>query len=400
MSAGNGRPKYDDTFIEGFSEPHVLKAPYQSVMVPRSEVIMPEDINNEMLNNNEYTSDCFNVIPTATNIAASIGYGHGPMSNTWIKHSKRGKLKGYMGQEPFFHTEGGWQITWDDAKLPEEYYADNRRAVRYVDLPENFEHWEDPLIAFPSTGKIRLTERDIVPIVPTATYEIGKPDMGVPSRPVVFKGTVSLSNISPTFEQEALPNPTHITKHIQNKNIISVLPPVYSTYIKIDDKKIPIKFKDPNYVVMQASSSESIDIPLPDGRLIKLRDYQWSVVQNVDSETELIFELPVQLRNRPDVSHSLAQLSAAFEKSVDKWDGKISDSRLNTTWSAPVIDQLRNQYIEMGNVPDLHPSKIYYSIDNALEVFPDELLPAKAALRENHRLFVQPEPATTAPWHF
>jgi hypothetical protein len=399
MATTSGRPKYDDTFID-LSTPHILKAPYQSVVIPRSEAVNPDDILNELNETKEYTSDAFNVIPWGTNIAASVNYGHGSNSNAAVKRLRKGMVKGYMGQQPFFHPEGGWQYTWEDAKVPEDYYAENRRAVRYVELPDQIDHWEDPIIAFPSTGKHRFKERDIIPVVPTAVFEVAMPEMGVPSRPMVYKGSVSLSGIDLSYGPMELPNPTRVIKYVQNKNIKHVLPQIYDTFIKIAEKKIPIKFKDPNYVVMQASDSEAIDIPLPDGTSFKLRDYQWMVMQNVDSETELIFEIPVNLKDRPDVSHSLAQISAEYEKDVEKQAGRLGNSYMELSRTAPIVDQITNQYIESAPVPELHSSKAYYTVDNALEAFPDGLMPTRAVLRENPRIVVQPEPAGTYPWMF
>lgn len=397
MASGIGRPKYNDTSVD-YQVPHILKAPYQSVMVPRSEKVIPDDVVNELNETNEYTSDNFNTIPMGHNIAATTNYGHGPMSHTGLKKSRRSnRPKGYMGEEPFFHPEGGWQITFPDAKLPEDYYAVNRRPIRYTELPENLEHWEDPLVMFPSTGKFRLTERDVVPVAPTAVYEIEKPELGQTSRPLAYKGNVSVSGFTSEFEGE-LPNPIRPTKYIQNKSILSILPPVFSTYIKVAGKKIPIRFRDPNYVAVQASDSEAIDVPLPNGSTIKLKDYQWTVVQNVDSEVELIIELPVNLKERPDVSFSLSQISSAFEGYIEKKTGRLTDSRIDTVMSAPVIDQNRNEYLALAPVPELEPSKMYYAVDNAFEIVPGNLLPTQAVLKDNPRIVVQPEVAGTAPW--
>lgn len=398
MSSGLGRPKYDNTFID-VQVPHILKAPYQSVIVPRSEKIIPEDIINEVQESGEYMSDSFNTIPTARNIAASTNYGHGPMANSGIKQFKRGKPKGYMGEEPFFHPEGGWQYTFPDAKLPEDYYAENRRPVRYVEIPETLDHWEDPLVMFPSTGKFMLTERDIVPIVPTAVYEVGKPEVGQSSRPLAHRGMVSVSGFTSEFETE-LPNPIRPTKYIQNRNILSILPPVFTTYIKTAEKKIPIRFKDPHYAAIQASDSEAIDVPLPNGNTIRLKDYQWTVVQNVDSEVELIIELPVNLKDRPDMSFSASQIDSAFDGYIEKKEGRVTDARISTTQTAPTIDQVRNEYITVAPVPELYPSRTYYPVDNALEAFPNNLLPTRSFMKDNPRIVVQPEVVGTAPWLF
>ncbi len=396
MATTSGRPKYNDTYID-MSTAHIFKAPYQSVMAPRAEKVIPADVINELNQDTEYTSEHFNVIPWGTNIASNMNYGHGTNANRSVKTSKNG-TKGYMGQEPFFHPEGGWQFTWD-AKLPEEYYADNRRGVRYVELPENIEHWEDPIIAFPNTNahNYRYRTSNIVPVAPTAVFEIDIPTTVLSARQTVYKGRVSLSGIDAPNEQIELPNPTRIVKYIQNKNIKHVLPQVYETYIKIAERKIPIKFKNPNYVVMQASDSQAIDIPLPNGSSFKMRDYQWTVVQNVDAETELVFEVPVNLKDRPDLSYNLSQITANYEKTVEKQHGKTGESHLNLTYSAPVHPVDQSQYIEQ-NVPELFPSKTYYTVDNALEVFPSSLEPTQAVLRKNPRVVFQPEPIGTFPW--
>jgi len=406
MSGSSGRPKYNDTFID-YREPHILRAPYQSVVIPRSEMVNPDDVANETTDTSEYTSDFFNVIPTGTNIAASIGYGHGPMnSNAGIKrYHKPGDAMGGYRPEPFWVPEGGWAIDWSDAKLPEDYYAENRRGTRYVELPENLEHWEDPLVMFPgsanpSAGIPRLRERDVIPIVPTAVYEVEEVSIGSAARPLVYKGSTSVTGMSVDFEAEALPNPMQVAKYIQNKNLLSILPPVYSTYIKMDNQIIPLKLKDPRYLAIQAQDSAAIDIPLPNGNSVKLRDYRWTVVQNINSETELIFEIPPQLKNRPDISHSVSQITAAFEGYIEKKDGKISDKRINTVNTAPIVDQVYNQFLASGAVPELAPSKTYYTVDNALEVFPGGLAPVRAELREKPKLYAQPEPAATAPWFF
>lgn len=400
MATSSGRPKYNDTYID-MSTAHILKAPYQSVVAPRAEKVNPADILNELNVTTEYTSDHFNVIPWGTNISANVNYGLGTNANSSVKRSKNG-TKGYRGQEPFFHPEGGWQFTWD-AKLPEDYYAENRRAVRYVELPEHNEHWEDPIIAFPSTTSTahnyRFRENNLVPVAPTAIFEIDVPTTVLSARQTVYKGRVSLSGIDAPNEQIELPNPTRTVKYIQNKNIRYVLPQVYETYIKIAEKKIPIKFKNPNYVVMQASDSQAIDVPLPDGSSFKMRDYQWTVVQNIDAETELVFEVPINLKDRPDLSYNLSQITADYEKNVEKQHGRTGNSHTEFAYSAPVTVNPQNQYIE--TVPaELQPSRTYYSIDNALEAFPTTLEPTKAVIRENSRIFVQPEPMGTFPWMY
>lgn len=373
----SGRPKYDDTIVD-YSVPHIFKAPYQSVMAPHSEKVNVADTITELIGESkEYTYDLFNTIPTNTNVGASVNYGHGPLSNGNIKRYRRtGDSRGLMAKEPFLHPEGGWMYTWPDAKVPEEYGPDNRRAVRYVDAPPVIEHWEDPLISFPTTSSTRIiTDRFIVPVVPNVVYS-GKED----------------------FEKL---NPIRISKQIQNSHILSVLPPVYGNFLKIDNQMVPLHFKDPNYVAMQASLGMPLEIPLPDGKVVKLKDYKWTVVQNVDAETQLIVELPPHLKEKRDMSFTLSNFSGQSERNVEKELRALTDKKQYSSHNAPVIDQTFNQYLSLGGTPNIHPSKVYYSVDNALETIPNgDLEPVQAQIKSKPTLYVQPEPAATAPWYF
>lgn len=429
MSAGIGKPKYGPEFIENRDESHILRAPYQSVMIPSSEKVFSEDVLHEQADGGEYLSDFFNAIPIATNIAASVGFGYGPMNNNaGIKrYRKPGKAKGGYRPEPLWNPEGGWQFDWSDMKLPEDYYAENRRGVRYTELPENIEHWEDPLVVHASTGKFRLRERDLIPIVPTAVYETNDlPFIGEPSKPVVFKGATAVSSMTSEFEAEELPNPTQTTKYIQNKNILQILPPVYSTSIQMGETRVPLRLKDPRRLVLQAYDSQPIDVPMPNGTSIKLKDYRWKVVQAVDGTTELIFEIPPQLKDRPDVAYTVSQISSAYEGTVDTQTGRVFQrfgnvqnapvistyeqavdthtgrtvQRVGNVQNAPVVSQVYNQFIESGMPSELAPSKVYYNVDNALEVFPEGLAPVRAEIRSKPQMYVQPEPNFTYPWMF
>jgi hypothetical protein len=431
MSGGIiGRPKYDDTFVD-ISYPHVFKAPYRSVIAPRSDKIDPSDIHNEVFENTEYMSDSFNAIPQGTNIAASIGYGHSAISsNANLKRIGRNKPKGFQGSEPFWNPEGGWMIEYSDKKLPEDYYSENRRAVRYTTLDAIEDHWEDPMVIFPSTGKTRIRERDIVPVAPTAVYEIGIPEFEG-RKPTVYKSTSAVTGMTVDFGPEDLPNPTQISKYIQSQNLFSILTPLYSTYIKMGEKIIPVKFKDPNRVALQAQSSLPIDIPLPDGTNVKIKDYRWVVVQNVNSDSELIFEIPVQLRDRPDISHTISQISAAHEMYLQKEVGQIQHRRVGKSVNTPIVDQQYNQYldtsgrpsvseeehirvstnapitdqhyndyIESGGVHMLSDSKHYQSVTNAIEALPGGFVPVRAEIRQKPQINVQPLPGFTMPWVF
>ena len=371
MSGGIiGKPKYDDTVID-ISYPHILKAPYRSVMAPRSDKIDTSDINNEIYETKEYMSDRFNAIPQGTNIAASIGYGHSiNSSNSALKKMGKNKPKGFQGAEPFWTPEGGFMVEYSDKKLPEDYYAENRRPVRYTTLNPIEERWEDPMIMFSSSkGKMNIRESNNVTVIPTAVYEFGMPEFEG-RKPIVYKSTSSVTGMSVDFDPEDIPNPTQISKYIQSKNLFNILTPMYSTFIKLGEKVIPIKLKDPNYIALQAQSSLPIDIPLPDGTNIKLKDYRWIVVQNVNSESELIFEIPVKLKERPDIAHSISKISSAYENYThQKGSGKIQHNRIQVSNSAPVVDQrYNNQYLDSKGRPAISTEEEHIRFSNSAPV--------------------------------
>lgn len=395
-----GVPKYDDTIID-YQEPHILRAPPRSVMFPRSESANPADISNELAESGDYIAEYINVIPTGFNPAVTVGYGGNAMTNNgWIKrYRKPGKAKGTISYEPQWAPEGGWAYDFEGIiKLPEDYYSELRRPVRYVDLPVVEEHSEDPLIVFPSTGKHRLKSKDIVPIVPTAVYDINQPERKDPAK-IVYRSATPLLNITPDFNPNNPTNPLEITKYIQNKNITSILPPIYSTYLKIDDKVIPIRLKDSKNLVMQAYDSEPLNIPLPDGSTFKLKEYTWKVVQGIDAETELIFEIPTQLKNRPDVNHALSSYDSSYEKYVENANGRIVNKIKSDNVTAPIMTQSYNPYVQYSNVHELTPSKIYYNVDTGLEAIPSHNLQSvQVELRQKPNTYVQPEPNFTVPW--
>lgn len=417
MSFYAGRPKYDSSSID-YQTTHIPKAPYQSVVLPRSEKVNENDVSNRVNETIEYTRDSFNNIPWDMNVGQKMASG--PI-NAW--NSRNIPNQRNHANQPRFHPEGGWQITWD-AKLPEDYYAQNRKGIRYVDLPSQIEHSENPLISHPLIRKFQLAEKELVPIVPSAVYEIGRPEIGL-SRPLVYKGNVSLSGFDTSIEsipvkaltrplvykgnvslsgfdtnvQSEAPNPLQTSTFIHNKHILNVLPPVYGTFIKVFDKKIPIRFKNPNHVVLQASDSEAIDIPLPDGKTVKLKDYQWVVVQNVDSEAELIFEIPTHLKDRPDLSFSLSQITSAYENDVEFHTQKLNENRIQIGKEAPVVDQLLNQYIDQSSVGTLTNSRNYRSFDNTFDSLPSNLAPTKL-MKLQDKMKVETEITATAPWHF
>lgn len=417
MSFYAGRAKYDSSSID-YQTTHIPKAPYQSVVIPRSERVNENDVSNRINQTIEYTRDSFNNIPWDMNAGQAMASG--PI-NVW--NSRNIPNKRTHANQPRFHPEGGWQISWD-AKLPEDYYAQNRKGIRYVDLPSQIEHSTTALINHPLVGKFQLAEKTLVPIVPSAVYEIGRPEVGL-NRPLVYKGNVSLSNFDTNLEsipvqaltrplvykgnvslagydtnvQSESVNPHQVSTFIHNKNILNILPPVYGTYIKVFDKKIPIKFKNPNHVVLQASDSEAIDIPLPDGKSVKLKEYQWILVQNVDSEAELIFEIPTHLKDRPDLTFSLSQISSAYENDVEFHHQKLNENRICVGKEAPVVDQLLNQYIDQSSVGQLTNSRSYYSLDNTFDALPSNLAPTKL-MKFKDKMKVETEVAVTAPWHF
>lgn len=409
MSGPSGLAKYG-TYSFDYQTPHILRKPYESVMAPRSERVSTEDVSHEVQDSGEYMSDNFRAIPTGVNPAASIGFGHGPMQNSGIKRVRKGKLKGYAGQEPLYHPESGTVHHPEDAKVPEEFYADNRRPTRYVELPENIQHTEDPMIMFPRTGSQRFTEKHIVPVsvTPSVVYEVdNKPNIGEWAYSLSKRGHVNLTpNFNPIYETGVLPNPTRAEKYINNNRIItSILPPVFSTFIKIADKKIKLRHKDPHYFALQASESAELNIPFPNGQSFKIRDYQWNVVQGHDANYEFVIEVPVQLQNRPDLAVSIQALENVYGSTrVDKnSDGRITDRRLTMSQTAPALDTTTNQYVAPGEMyNELRPSKVYQSVDNAFDAIPrmngdmDTRL-GSSRIKAN-RIYVQPEPDRNAPW--
>lgn len=385
--------RYDSGIMDVDLSTHILKAPYKSVTFPRSEKVQVADVVHERYDDPNSMAENFNVIPNGVNPMVSISYGRGPYNDANKKVANN--VKGSMGQEPRFTPEGGWQYNIENPRLSDDYYSELRRHVDpgSINLDPIVEHLDDFAISHPEHV---LHAKLLMSVQPDKVYEINAaPEVHLTARPRVYKVQRFNSGVSP---QEGgpvdQPNPLQIEKYIQAKHMINVLTPIFTTFIKVGDATIPIKFRDPIALMKQAELELPIQVPMPDGSVISLKDYHITLVQNINSPTEMIFEVPVQLKDRPDIRTFVTAIESNY-KITNHQDAKEMEGRKATTFGqAPLVNTDYDSMVAFG-VPELFPSHVYNSVMNGVEAKQKVLDPTQVTLRSKPLLHVQPMPTST-----
>lgn len=390
-----GLPKYQSGFVENWEPPHILKKPYESVMFPHSEKVdVSEVIHNP--DNCDWESEDIKQVPWGTNVGASISFGHSINSNGFVK-KLRGGVKGFQGKDPYMEPPGGVALHITDAKLPQDYYSLTRLRHPDVSIPAVQEVQVGEMITRPQP--VLNHQQLMTSITPNVVYDLDlRPALGEWSRPIVYRPVSSVGNFDGVGE--VVPNFLQVDKYIQAANMIELMTPIITTYLKIGQDIVPVKFKDPNYIVNQASAALPIDVPLPNGNTVQLKDYSWIIVQNVNSPTELIFELPPQLKDRPDTTTSVGQISAAYTKINHQELSAREANRQAVPVTTPLDQQLFQVYSELATPDLLRPSKIYTAQSNGFEYIPnsDQLQPVAVRMNSQLKRNVVPEPVMNYPW--
>ena len=414
-----GRPKYNDTLID-YQQHHIFKAPYQNVTVPRSEKINPDDIANELNLNQDHVQDSFNSIPWNVNDGKQLAAG--PI-NVWNQRNKNGKSKGTSSNQPLFHPEGGWQISWD-AKIPEEYYAQNRIPIRYTNNVETQrEHYENPIISFPQTGKFMLIDKTITSVTPTAVYET-KSQPNIDVKKLNAKGEyTALSGFD--YFVEGVPILGPVTS-LSEKNIVSMSnfdssfhhAPVKPSNVILTDKTsasvsnfdssfqhAPVK---PSNVILTDKTSASVSnfdssfqhAPVKPSNVI-LTDRPIGSLSGFYSsnDVEQVANIPVNLKDRPDTSHSFSRVNAEHEGEIEIQTKHLNDRHIFTSNTAPIKNQNSNEFFDETFHGVLNPSKNYYALDNTFDAMPTNLKPSQSFQSRNNSIRVQQEPIQTVPWY-
>jgi hypothetical protein len=406
--------------------PRILKAPPQSAMAPPSTKVDPGDIMKEWGSNPENHADMIAHIGWGTNPAAGISFSSSPSSI--MRPRREGEARGPFRQEPFsVLPSGNGLYQTDDERLPQEFYDLTKLRPDYSPYDAKEDRSEFFGTPYPwLQGNEMKAQRSAfrTSVQPTATYDVEVQTIPAISRAVVYKIFTTISPMSEMDFSELLPNLQ--TKVVRSRNFSQYLTPIFSTFLKVGDNKIPITFRDPNRVIMQAQLEQPIEIPLPrmgqDPRArlgtsvqtalesdtsglqeqptLKLQNYIVTVVQpNVNAPSEVIFEVAPQLKDRPDVKTALNQIESAYHI-VAHQEKVAGPGKLSTQVVSPLATQQYNYYATHVQGLPVKPSHIYTTVSNGFELIPesDQLGAVRTSLAERPRTVALPQAVGEYPF--
>ena len=391
-------PKHGSNPVgDNWEPPHILRAPYQSIMFPRNDKVDVAETILEAEEESIKVLDHLRHVPMATNVASSFSLGGGVYGNRNLKQ-KKGGMKGMMPKDVFFNPPGG--VQWiHEGKLSEEYgsLARLRRPDTEVyggiDMPGNMNQIDHPI---PKLNADKL----LVPVTPSAVYNLDlTPQFGSPDRMMVIKPSTSLINSSAGYGQDFAETDT--TRYIHEKDMISYLTPTFSPFLKIGDSVVPVNLRDPLTIALQAQAHLPIDLPLPDGTIHKIRDYTWTIVQaSAVSPVQFILEVPVHLRDKPDLKvHSAPIPTAQYKMEGEMAIPVLKETRDRVSVMAPIALQNYQMMGERAD-PSLREGSHHYSaLNTGYSIRPGagQLEPTQVRLGPG-KVFAQPEPISSYPW--
>lgn len=382
---------------DNWEAPHILKKPYESVMFPHNDKVDSVEVILDYGEDSQYVLDHLRQVPMATNIGNSLSYGGGVYANTNLKKKTTGFHRP-LAKDPSWMPPNG--IQWiHEGKLTEEYYSQARlkrgdtEVYGPVEMPGNQAQIDHP-ISVVGEGKL------LVPVTPSAVYDLDVvPEIGDPERMIVIKPAISAMNIEMPYGETEVKVDT--TRYIHEKDMISYLTPTFSPFVKMGETVIPFNLKDPLTIALMAQRHLPIDVPLPDGNIVKLRDYTWTIVQaNKTSPVQFILEIPPHLKDKPNISVSQAPTVTARYKMVgDLPVPVLKETREYGSVMSPLEMQSYNDQLMVGD-PELKDNYHYSSLNTGFVMRPgvDQLIPTEVVFGTKPKLFVQPEPILNYPW--
>ncbi len=359
-----------------------------------------------------------------TNPAASVGFS----SAGTMRPRRVGEALGSYRQDPYSVLPGGDGLyQTDDERLPQEFYDLTKLRPDYSPYDARDDRSEFYGRPYPwLQGNEMKVQRSAFRTVvqPVATYDAEIQPLPAVSRAVVYKIFTTISPMSEMNFAEMLPNVQ--TKVVRARNFSQYLTPVFSTYLKIGENKIPITFRDPNRVIMQAQLEQPIEIPVPrlerdlhsrtetsmqaapeldlstvtEGQTLKLQNYIVTVVQpNINAPSEVIFEVAPQLKDRPDVKTALNQIESAYHV-VTHQEKVAGPGRLSTQVVSPLVTQQYNYYETYAKGLPFKPSHIYTTLSNGFELIPEseQLGAVRTSLAEKPRTVALPQALSESPF--
>jgi hypothetical protein len=366
-------------------------------MFPHNDKVDSAEVILDYGEDSQYVLDHLRQVPMATNIGNSLSYGGGVYANTNLKKKTTGFHRP-LAKDPSWMPPNG--IQWiHEGKLTEEYYSQARlkrgdtEVYGPVEMPGNQAQIDHP-ISVVGEGKL------LVPVTPSAVYDLDiVPEIGDPERMIVIKPAISAMNIEMPYGETEVKVDT--TRYIHEKDMISYLTPTFSPFVKMGETVIPVNLKDPLTIALMAQRHLPIDVPLPDGNIVKLRDYTWTIVQaNKTSPVQFILEIPPHLKDKPNISVSQAPTVTARYKMVgDLPVPVLKETREYGSVMSPLEMQSYNDQLMVGD-PELKDNYHYSSLNTGFVMRPgvDQLIPTEVVFGTKPKLFVQPEPILNYPW--
>lgn len=447
-----------DTLIVDYEPVHIMKAPPQSVMFPRSEKVDIQGVMNHIQENPDYFSDGIREIGANTNVGNGLSFSQPVYRNSYLKGSGQQAI----AKEPYWNPAGGVRYNMDFLQIPEEY-GDLLRLRRpdttiegvqqasiglHIARPENiptkvnalaitvmpsmvYENMQAPN-PMDRTGIIRPSRNpEVMPsvvyenfqtpdsmdhsnivrpsrgltVMPNIIYDVGSnmPELADPSRMLVIKPASSMLGVSSDSYQTPDSAPNQLTKYVQPKDMINYLTPVFSTVVQMGDVSVPIHLKDPLEIVMQAQSQLPIDIPVPNVGSVRLKDYTWTIVQpNITAPAIFSIDITTTLKDKPDIAHMMEPLLHSAYKDVFHQEPKTLDyNRDPIGFETP----LKSPYDNMSfDAPQwTHKvSKPYSSYDGASVIIPDNSQLLEFNVSMDRKPKIRPTPNETeliyTPW--
>lgn len=382
---------------DNWESPHIMKAPYQSVMFPRNDKVDTAEIINEETSSTVNVLDHLRHVPMATNVGNSMSFGGGVYANTNLKR----KTTGYhrpLAKDPYWNPPGGIQYIFE-GKLPEEFYSQARlgrpdvEVYGPVEMPGNQARIDHP-VAVVGEGKLN------VPVAPSAVYDIEMvPETGDPNRMIVIRPAISAMGVQMPYGMDQATVDT--TRYIHEKDMISYLTPTFSPFVRMGETVIPLNLRDPITVALQAQAHLPIDLGLPDGSFMKLREYTWTIVQaNKTSPVQFILEVPTHLKDRPELNvHQAPTVTAQYKMMGELPVPVLRETRDPGSIMAPIEVQGYNAQTMVGD-PSLRDSYHYSSLNTGFQLAPEagQLEPTTVVFHQKPKLLVAPQPLLNYPW--
>lgn len=382
---------------DNWESPHILRAPYQSVMFPHNDKVDTAEVVLEHGEQAINILDHLRMVPMGANVGNSLSFGGGPYANVNLKR----KTTGYhrpLAKEPGWSPPGGIQWIFE-GKLTDEYYSQARlrrpdtEVYAGIEMPGNEAQIDHPV---PRLDVDKL----LVPVTPSTTYNIDLvPEFQGVDRMLVIKPSTSVMNAENPYGETFVD--VDSTRYIHEKDMISYLAPTFSPFLRVGDQVVPIQLRDPITIALQAQAHYPIDVPLPDGSIVKLKDYSWTIVQaTAVSPMQFILEVPTHLKDKPNLEVIRAPIATAQYKMV----GEMAVPELRRTQEyGSIMSPLEVQEFNAEN-PNYDPvlgagSHHYSSLNTGFVMRPGaDQLEVTPVIFGREKTLSQPEPISSYPW--